>query len=201
MILIYWDCIACCLATFAFELALPASSQSACFELPTNTRECTHSLVVLCSDATLLMLAGPTGLDMLAYSYDTDQASDPPTPRAALQRPQEAGGDVAPDAADAPGFEEAPNAAAAAADADDAPAVDAAAGNASGGTEAPAAAADAGDAAAGGAPFAPEPAEPMPPAPVLPPATQAIMAKLIGFVKVRWCPGPPPSVRITFLSR
>jgi hypothetical protein len=126
---------------------------------------------------------------MLAASYDTDQASDPPTPRAEAQPPPTAaGGDALLAAAgDA-------TAAAAAASTDDGssaavqPAVAAAASEADG-------------AAVEAQPQTSEPQAPhglpaagaaVPSPMALPAATQAIMKKLIGFVKVRQVPEPFP---------
>ena len=122
---------------------------------------------------------------MLAASYDTDQASDPPTPRAEAQPPPAAaGGDALPGAARDP---TAGAAAASTADGSSAaaqPAVAAAAPEADGAAveaqpQIPRPQGQHGLPAAGAA---------VPPLVALPAATQAIVNKLIGFVKVRQVP-------------
>lgn len=129
--------------------------------------------------------AGPTGLDMLAASYDTDQASDPPTPRAKAQPP--------PAVADGEALSAAAGdatAAAAAASTDDGSSRAAKPAAAAAALVADGAAVEAqpqcsGPQAQHGLPAA---GAAVPPPVALPAATQAIMNKLIGFVKVQQVP-------------
>lgn len=135
----------------------------------------------------LWLCAGPTGLDMLAASYDTDQASDPPTPCAEAQPPSAtAGADALSDA-----VEDAAASAAAASTADGSSEA-AEADVAAAAPEAARAAVEAQPEMSGpqGHPGVPAAAVASPLAAALPAATQAIMNKLIGFVKVRQVPAP-----------
>lgn len=143
--------------------------------------------VVFLGVSACLRHAGPTGLDMLAASYDTDQASDPPTPRAEVQPPPAAaGGDALLAAAGDP------TAGAAAASTIDGSSAAAQPAVAAAASEADGAAVEAQPQSSEpqGHPGFPAAAVAPPLAAALPAATQAIMNKLIGFVKVRQVPEP-----------
>lgn len=146
---------------------------------------------------------------MLAASYDTDQASDPPTPRGAPQRPQAADVEVPLSTAGDAGEGADPAAASAGKEAEPAAAAEPAVSAAAGAADAqPAAVAlapqqELQEPAAAGRPSEAALETAAAAAPPPPPATQAIMAKLVDFVKVRRCPGPrlSPSKRSVSLDK